>query len=216
MPNLVTCPCQNCNGHIQFDAATLSKENNKIPCPHCGLETMLFVPPPRAAMKHAIPSPLHPLRTPVLPAKLKNHWPFIIIVGFILFFGYRYYHGVQETNHFLDSIDDPRSREEAGPRTARLRAAAPDALKKACLETVTGFTRIIDPCLSDYDDNPDKWTADATLEFVNTRGGVERTNLAFVFVVLSGELYCHPDIIKNSDRDYAKWKAGIDRLMKTN
>jgi len=44
MPNLVTCPCQNCNGHIQFDPATLSAENNRIACPHCGLETILCIP----------------------------------------------------------------------------------------------------------------------------------------------------------------------------
>ena len=57
MPNLITCPCQNCSGHLQFDAATLSKENNKITCPHCGLETILFVPPPTDAKMQTILSP---------------------------------------------------------------------------------------------------------------------------------------------------------------
>jgi uncharacterized protein YjeT (DUF2065 family)/Zn finger protein HypA/HybF involved in hydrogenase expression len=47
MPSLVTCPCQHCNGHIQFDPATLSPDNNKTTCPHCSMETILFVPPPR-------------------------------------------------------------------------------------------------------------------------------------------------------------------------
>jgi uncharacterized membrane protein YeaQ/YmgE (transglycosylase-associated protein family) len=46
-PIVATCPCQHCNGHIQFDPATLSKENNKTTCPHCAMETILFVPPPR-------------------------------------------------------------------------------------------------------------------------------------------------------------------------
>jgi hypothetical protein len=47
MPSLVTCPCQHCNGHIQFDPATLSPNNNKTTCPHCSMETILFVPPPQ-------------------------------------------------------------------------------------------------------------------------------------------------------------------------
>lgn len=59
-PSLVTCPCQNCNGRIQFDAVTLSKANNKIACPHCGLETILFIPPPSDAKMQAILSPLSP------------------------------------------------------------------------------------------------------------------------------------------------------------
>src|ERR1039458_1914976 len=45
MPNLVTCPCQHCNGKIQFDPEELSDENKSIPCPHCSMETTLFVPP---------------------------------------------------------------------------------------------------------------------------------------------------------------------------
>jgi hypothetical protein len=55
---LATCPCQNCNGHIEFNAITLSKDNNKIACPHCGLETILFVPPlPDAKMQTLLSPP---------------------------------------------------------------------------------------------------------------------------------------------------------------
>jgi hypothetical protein len=58
MPQLVTCPCQHCNGHIQFDPVTLSEENNIITCPHCSLETVLFVPnPPPAAFKEVSAKP---------------------------------------------------------------------------------------------------------------------------------------------------------------
>jgi hypothetical protein len=67
MPSLVTCPCQNCNGHIQFDPATLSAENNTIACPHCGMETILFVPPPTDAKMQTIlsPAPPSPLISPL-------------------------------------------------------------------------------------------------------------------------------------------------------
>ena len=45
VPNYVTCPCQYCSGKIEFDANQLDvAENTTVPCPHCGLETMIFVP----------------------------------------------------------------------------------------------------------------------------------------------------------------------------
>src|ERR1035438_10904057 len=44
-PNFVTCPCQFCSGKIEFDANQLDPaENTTMPCPHCELETIIFVP----------------------------------------------------------------------------------------------------------------------------------------------------------------------------
>ena len=43
-PSLVTCRCQHCDGGIEFDANQLGEEGCDIPCPHCGLETKLFIP----------------------------------------------------------------------------------------------------------------------------------------------------------------------------
>jgi hypothetical protein len=63
MPDVAICPCQHCNGHIQFDAASLSKENDKIACPHCGLETILFIPPPPDPKMQAVHSPPPPAKT---------------------------------------------------------------------------------------------------------------------------------------------------------
>jgi holliday junction DNA helicase RuvB len=41
----VTCPCQHCSGKIEFDANQLdAAENITVSCPHCGLETIIFVP----------------------------------------------------------------------------------------------------------------------------------------------------------------------------
>jgi len=42
--NYVTCRCQYCDKGIEFNADQLAEENNIIPCPHCGLETRLFIP----------------------------------------------------------------------------------------------------------------------------------------------------------------------------
>jgi hypothetical protein len=43
----VTCPCQHCGGHIEFDANELTEESTIVPCPHCLFETIVFVPPER-------------------------------------------------------------------------------------------------------------------------------------------------------------------------
>ena len=43
--NYVTCRCQYCDKGIEFDASTFDKgETRTVPCPHCGLETIIFVP----------------------------------------------------------------------------------------------------------------------------------------------------------------------------
>jgi hypothetical protein len=40
---LVTCRCQQCNGNIEFDAS-LFQAGTMTTCPHCGIETQLFIP----------------------------------------------------------------------------------------------------------------------------------------------------------------------------
>lgn len=42
-PNYVVCRCQHCDGHIEFDANEFAEENSVVPCPHCQLETTIFV-----------------------------------------------------------------------------------------------------------------------------------------------------------------------------
>jgi hypothetical protein len=42
----VTCRCQHCDKGIEFDASEFNKgENRNVECPHCHLETIIFVPP---------------------------------------------------------------------------------------------------------------------------------------------------------------------------
>jgi len=46
-PNYVTCPCEYCNGGIEFDASGFEKEETRtVECPHCHAETIIFVPEP--------------------------------------------------------------------------------------------------------------------------------------------------------------------------
>jgi hypothetical protein len=57
-PRFVVCRCQFCDGHIEFDANELAEENSIVPCPHCGLETKIFVPPPPAKIVQAAKPPV--------------------------------------------------------------------------------------------------------------------------------------------------------------
>jgi hypothetical protein len=81
-PRFVTCPCQHCDGHIEFDAsqieltgsATGMTTGQTVPCPHCGLETIIFVPhqnaPPSDPMPIPIASPLPKQPATVPPSSL--------------------------------------------------------------------------------------------------------------------------------------------------
>ncbi|HVM51019.1 MAG TPA: zinc ribbon domain-containing protein [Candidatus Acidoferrum sp.] len=40
-PTLVKCRCRNCNGHLEFEA---NRDGEVLACPHCGVETQLYIP----------------------------------------------------------------------------------------------------------------------------------------------------------------------------
>jgi hypothetical protein len=42
-PVYAKCRCQHCDGLTEFDATGAGQT---VPCPHCGLDTILFIPPP--------------------------------------------------------------------------------------------------------------------------------------------------------------------------
>ena len=60
----VTCRCQFCDLHIEFDANELVEENSLVPCPRCNLETKLFVPPQQNSFVPAAAPPVQPAPSP--------------------------------------------------------------------------------------------------------------------------------------------------------
>jgi hypothetical protein len=40
-PDLVICSCNNCDGHLEFER---QRAGERIDCPHCGMETLLYIP----------------------------------------------------------------------------------------------------------------------------------------------------------------------------
>lgn len=65
-PSFVTCPCQHCNGSIEFDAGGFEKgETRTVECPHCCLETRVFVPSATTpATRPRIPPEIPPPASP--------------------------------------------------------------------------------------------------------------------------------------------------------
>lgn len=83
-PRYVTCRCRNCDKGIEFDANQSTAENNLVSCPHCGLETMLFVPQSANESKPPILNP--PVNLPQEPATPRQ-------------VAYLNYMGVQNADH---------------------------------------------------------------------------------------------------------------------
>ena len=87
----VTCPCQICGGKIEFDANQLDgAENTTVPCPHCGLEAILFVPPsPTRSVPPKNFTPLPTAKTPppsLAPKNPKSSSEVVSILSLIGFF----------------------------------------------------------------------------------------------------------------------------------
>jgi hypothetical protein len=57
----ITCRCQHCDGHIEFETY---RKGEAISCPHCGLETSLYVP--------ATPIATHPSGGASVPPLVKS------------------------------------------------------------------------------------------------------------------------------------------------
>jgi hypothetical protein len=84
----VTCPCQHCNGQIEFDASGFEKgETCNIECPHCRLETVIFVPVSRKPL--SVPPPVPQPMARLQPVKKpKTFSEIVAILCLIGFFGW--------------------------------------------------------------------------------------------------------------------------------
>jgi hypothetical protein len=86
-----------------------------------------------------------------------------------------------EERNFLKSIN-PERFEERYETQMRWRAEFEAGMGRECSNWV-GFTRMRDAyVLTHGSDNPTNWSGSATLDYVNKRGGVERTNLLFICI----------------------------------
>lgn len=70
-PCFVTCPCQHCNGSIEFEAGEFHEDETRtVECPHCQMETVVFVPPVA-----------HPQQPPPIPHRKGRYRLWIVLAG---------------------------------------------------------------------------------------------------------------------------------------
>ena len=83
-----------------------------------------------------------------------------------------------------DSMTSPQ-------RMEFLRSQAEAAIKTECTNLVPGIRNFVNLQSNVLDNSLARWSGSATLDYINPVGGVERTNLQFVFKSSStGRLYC--------------------------
>jgi hypothetical protein len=92
-----------------------------------------------------------------------------------------------QTNSFTARPDDGESYPH---KLNRYRVDADQAVRKGITNQVVGLRQIISQRADTSDENFMKWTATATVEFINPVGGVDRTNLDFKFDAWAGQLEC--------------------------
>jgi len=63
----------------------------------------------------------------------------------------------------------------------RFQSEAQAMFLQECTNSTAGMNRVIQKDLQTNDGDPNKWTAEVTAEYVNHSGGIDRTNLPFVF-----------------------------------
>jgi ribosomal protein L40E len=68
MGTLVTCLCNHCSGHIEFEEAQFDAQT--ISCPHCGMDTVLYIPSVARRMPGSIRSDAVAAPPPII---LSNH-----------------------------------------------------------------------------------------------------------------------------------------------
>ncbi|HEY1662073.1 MAG TPA: hypothetical protein VGI03_06615 [Verrucomicrobiae bacterium] len=74
VPRYVICRCRHCDGNIEFDANELAEENSIVPCPHCGLETKIFIPTLQTEnVPTKLPSPIVP-KKPQTQISIPEAW----------------------------------------------------------------------------------------------------------------------------------------------
>jgi len=178
MPDLVICPCQHCSGKIEFDPANLSDENNKVTCPHCSLETILFVPPPIKAKMEAIisvaPPPFN--RTPTspkihrIPSGSRILFLIVIILGPILaLFAYNHWKSEQWSKNYDAEL-------------LRHDLALTNAVLTVATNEVPGITAIVGVLIgANEEHNFSNGWATVTVDYVPKDGGMARKTVPMKF-----------------------------------
>jgi predicted RNA-binding Zn-ribbon protein involved in translation (DUF1610 family) len=157
--------CPYCNQHIEADPGYAGHELN---CPTCGKG---FVVPRKSSPRQSV------LKVVFEVAVL------MAVVGLTVFVvrGKLHERAAQDAaeREFLRDIN-PEKFEDASETKARLRAEAEAVVRKEC-SNYLGFSRVMDTYVDCQAEQVTNWHGEATVDFLNKQGGMERTNLLFRF-----------------------------------
>ena len=146
-------------------------------------------------------------------------WLTVVILCAVIFGAIEAWKGwiknVKEINEILD--EGEQKPEAHYKRMERFKSEAEVALAMECTNQIVGLSRIIEKHIADSDDDPDKWTASVTAEFVNHLGGIDRTNVPFTFSKHNDfdgvpHINCQYDWKKVSDDEARAFQHELERI----
>jgi hypothetical protein len=105
---------------------------------------------------------------------------------------------------------NPEKFEEPWQTAHRLSAEAEAEQLKACSNWL-GFNRVIDHYVLTSDPAVSNWTGQATVDYINKNGGMERTNLPFKFDLVEHHVCGWVDATKLMRDEYERRMAEIGR-----
>jgi hypothetical protein len=167
--------CPKCQRPMVGDRALLSE---LITCPDC---REVFEPRPHGTSATA---KLARLQKTGIVIK------YLIAVGFAILAGWFIFSSWLDQQRNAPQVFMASSTDSMTPdqRTDYWRAHAEFEMLKACTNDLVGITRVVSSDVADYDDQIVKWTGTVTAEHINSVGGVERTNMYYIFKSNEGDL----------------------------
>jgi hypothetical protein len=115
----------------------------------------------------------------------------------------------QEHQAFLREIN-PEKFEDAYETHRRWEKEADAVILRECSNYV-GFSRILDHYVFASEDAITNWHGNATIDYINKQGGVERTNLLFHFFVYQHRCIGGIDDMAMMDRDFKRESAAAQK-----
>ena len=93
----------------------------------------------------------------------------------------------------LTAADEAAANRPTAARMKEWRSHAEFEMLKSCTNDVVGFTRVISFTVNDWDEELTNWNGLVTAEHVNTVGGVERSDIYYLFRPVFGTLTAQQD-----------------------
>jgi ribosomal protein S27E len=185
----------------------------KFECPAC--DQPIEAPFEGAGEKIKCPNCSKEIEIPQSP-RSSAHSKKIIGLAVVIFCFAALAGGIFLRSKILHAQFDPDS-ETKMQHWQRLDREAHQAIQDDTTNEITGYTRTISLYIDEPDENIAKWRAELVAEFVNSSGGVERTNLPFVFRTDTDgngmdQVSCSPDFAELARRDEQKYEAELKAI----